>query len=69
MSNAITRRGALPLVLAAACVAATLALPIVANAESVVVRGADGENRFARVKIPRALPRMVPVDGPEVNAG
>jgi polyphosphate kinase len=28
---------------------------------AVIVRGPDGEGRFARVKIPRSLPRLVPV--------
>jgi polyphosphate kinase len=32
---------------------------------AVLIRDADGEERFARVKIPRALPRLVPVCAPE----
>jgi polyphosphate kinase len=29
---------------------------------AVVVKGPDGQERFARVKIPKALPRLVPID-------
>jgi len=29
---------------------------------AIVVKGPDGEERFARVKVPKALPRLVPVD-------
>ena len=35
---------------------------------AVVVKGSDGQERFARVKVPKALPRLVPVD-PEDTRG
>jgi len=31
---------------------------------AVTVRGSDGEERFARIKIPKALPRLLPVPAP-----
>ena len=31
---------------------------------AIVVAGPDGEERFARVKVPKALPRLVPVSAP-----
>ena len=31
----------------------------------MVLRGADGEERFARVKVPKILPRWVPLHGAE----
>ena len=30
---------------------------------AVVLRGTDGEERFARVKVPKILPRWVPLPG------
>ena len=32
---------------------------------AVVLRGADGEERFARVKVPKILPRWIPLPGPQ----
>ena len=32
---------------------------------AVALRGADGEERFARVKVPKILPRWVPLPDPE----
>ncbi|MBF4509715.1 MAG: polyphosphate kinase 1 [Aeromicrobium sp.] len=34
---------------------------------AVVVKGPDGQERFARVKVPKALPRLVPVDPEEAR--
>ena len=36
---------------------------------AIVVKGPDGEERFARVKVPKALPRLVPVDVPGTEGG
>ena len=36
---------------------------------AIVVTGPDKEERFARVKVPKALPRLVPVDAPEATGG
>jgi polyphosphate kinase len=36
---------------------------------AIVVQGPDGEERFARVKVPKPLPRLVPVDPPGVTTG
>ena len=32
---------------------------------AVILRGQDGEERFARVKVPKILPRWVPLDSPQ----
>ena len=36
---------------------------------AIVVKGPDGEERFARVKVPKALPRLIPVDDPASSGG
>ena len=36
---------------------------------AIVVKGPDGEERFARVKVPKPLPRLVPVDLPAASSG
>jgi polyphosphate kinase len=32
---------------------------------ALLVRGPDGEDRFARVKVPEGLPRLIPIEAPE----
>ncbi|MDO8847353.1 MAG: polyphosphate kinase 1 [Coriobacteriia bacterium] len=36
---------------------------------AIVVTGPDGEERFARVKVPKALPRLVPLVAPGAESG
>jgi len=46
--------------------------PLISNLSTnlaVVVRGADGRQRFARVKIPQSLPRLVAASGLPVGGG